>query len=334
MSLSIQTQEAQIRQVQTLAFEGIGGNSWASGDDSTIRADLENLHKRLKAWAKKHAVEDMCELKELAAEERDSLITLLARVVRPHSGAQNVIEALESAPLNKKPLAMCLQGLLSRHAYTNIINRPFFVLEDAGETLHSVYHQIHQGKTLRTTGPKLPDTNVYKVNGNESHIWRSKTLRLLAASPPNAQLEGGLSNYSATQKDVCSTFANDFYNGPAQYLIKPSSRKGGDVGSQCFNELEAIVQYAGELSYRLWSRRTTLRVLSLPDLKDQPFTARSEYLKAHPLHRLYEDDDRCDGWFVSVVAHPAVLGFGSTDGKDYSTPRVWMKAEVWLTEDI
>ncbi len=94
------------------------------------------------------------------------------------------------------------------------------------------------------------------------------------------------------------------------------------------------MQHAGELSSRLWSRRTALGVRSLRELDDEPFVARSELMKAHPLHRLYEDDDRCNGWVVGVVTHPAVLGFGSSDGKDYSTARVWMKAEVWLTESL
>jgi hypothetical protein len=93
------------------------------------------------------------------------------------------------------------------------------------------------------------------------------------------------------------------------------------------------VQYAGELSHRLWSRRTFFTVLPLADLKDHHFAARSELMIAHPLHRLYEDDDQCDGWSVGVVAHPAVIGYGSSDGKDYGTGRVWMKAEVWLAED-
>ncbi len=53
MSLSMKTQEPQIRQVQALAFVGIAGDSWAAGDDGTIRAELEILHRRVKAWAKK-----------------------------------------------------------------------------------------------------------------------------------------------------------------------------------------------------------------------------------------------------------------------------------------
>ena len=32
------------------------------------------------------------------------------------------------------------------------------------------------------------------------------------------------------------------------------------------------------------------------------------------------------------LVHPASLGFGSCDGDDYKTPRVWSEAEVLLAE--
>ena len=182
-------------------------------------------------------------------------------------------------------------------------------------------------------------TNAYEVNESESHLWRSKTLRLLATPPPDIQqgigspLEGGLA-YTASQTAVCHKLAAEFYNSPARYLIGLSSHKGGNTETQCLNDLESVLQSAGELSSRLWTRRTVLGVKSLLELESEPFAARSDLMKAHPLHRLYEDDNKCDGWLVSIVTHPAVLGFGSSDGKDYSTARVWMKAEVWLSENI
>ncbi|KAK0721913.1 hypothetical protein B0T26DRAFT_749377 [Lasiosphaeria miniovina] len=80
----------------------------------------------------------------------------------------------------------------------------------------------------------------------------------------------------------------------------------------------------------------TLGEIGLSELKNTPFSARSEVVKAHPLHRLYDDDDRCNGWSVGIVVHPAVVGFGSSDGRDYSKSmeRVWMKAEAFLSETV
>ena len=156
ISLSMKNQEAQIRQVQALAFVGIGGDSWAAGDDGTVRTELENLHIRVKNWAKKYATEDIGAAKGLPSNEHGSFIQLLAEVVRLRSGAQNVIEHLESGPIKKKAPAMCLQGLLAHHVYAKIISRPFFVLGDAGETLQSVYMEIRQGEIIPRRGSNTP----------------------------------------------------------------------------------------------------------------------------------------------------------------------------------
>ncbi|KAK4252160.1 hypothetical protein C7999DRAFT_10405 [Corynascus novoguineensis] len=328
MNRSVQNQEVRIRQVQALVFEGIGSESWATGDDSTVRADLENLHGRLKCWAKKHAIEDMSQVRELAPEEYGPLIQVLAQVVQLHSGTPNVIEHLESTPMiNKKSPAMCIQGLLAHHVYTKIISRPFFVFRDGGDLFQGLFEQIRQGKR------SISWQSTLVIDENEAHILRSRTLRLLATPPPNRAQGNGTYCYTTNQKAVCHELAGEFYESPVRHLIKPPSREGENAATQCLDDLASIFQYAGELSYKLWTRRTTLEISTLRDLRGVPFRMDIEYMKAHPLHRLYEDDDRCDGWFASVVAHPAVVGYGSSDGKDYTTPRVWMKAEVWLAED-
>ncbi|KAK3387753.1 hypothetical protein B0H63DRAFT_521779 [Podospora didyma] len=100
---------------------------------------------------------------------------------------------------------------------------------------------------------------------------------------------------------------------------------------------ESLVQYAGELSGELWSRKTALRVHRLAQLgsENTKFSALTNVAKAHPLHRLYEDEDRCNDWLVGVVVRPAVIGFRSSDGMNcnQNTGRVWMKAEVSLVEN-
>ncbi|KAK4108031.1 hypothetical protein N656DRAFT_784559 [Canariomyces notabilis] len=312
---SVKELEAQIRQVQALAFEGIGDDSWAAGDDSTARVDLENLHGRLKAWAKKYAIDEMSEVQGLAPDQFQSFIQLLAQVVRNRFDAPNVIENFQSGPMNRKSPAICIQGLLSHHVYVNIVGQPFFVLGETGKALQNVYRAI------------------YRVNGNESHAWRSRTLRLLATPPADMQQGDKPHDYSAFQKAICHQVAEEFFSGPAKHLIQSSHRESKDSDGQCFKDLDSIVQYAGDLSYRLWTRRTVVRVVSLPDLCNMPFRGNSDLMKAHPLHRLYEDEDRCDGWLIGVVAHPAVLADGTSDGKDYNTARVWMKVEVLLAEE-
>ncbi|KXX73245.1 hypothetical protein MMYC01_210030 [Madurella mycetomatis] len=154
MNLTIKEQEAQIRQVQTLAFERIDGDSWAAGDDSTVRADLENLHGRIKNWAKKHAIEDMESVEELTLDQYKSLVGAMSKVVRLRAlgdgecgdGRPAVIQHLQTARVKKKSPAMCVQGLVAHHIYTKIINSPFFVLGNHGASFQDVYEELKQGK--------------------------------------------------------------------------------------------------------------------------------------------------------------------------------------------
>jgi len=56
-------------------------------------------------------------------------------------------------------------------------------------------------------------------------------------------------------------------------------------------------------------------------------------MKPYGIHPFYDEEDNSyDGWLTNIVVRPAVIGFGSSDGSDYKTPRVWMKAEVVLGE--
>lgn len=154
MNLTIKEQETQIRQVQTLAFGRIDGDSWAAGDDSTVRADLENLHGRIKNWAKKHAIEDMGSVEELALDEYKSLVGAMSKVVRlcalgdgeSGDGRPAVIQHLQTARVKKKSPAMCVQGLVAHHIYTKIVNSPFFFLGDRGASFQDVYEELKQGK--------------------------------------------------------------------------------------------------------------------------------------------------------------------------------------------
>lgn len=160
-------------------------------------------------------------------------------------------------------------------------------------------------------------------------------LRLLTTPlTPNEANEEAINTtnaYAAHRNAICYQYAQDFITSPIKYLFKSCATR--EAAEQLFKDLKSVVQFAGELSSRLWARKTSMATRGLADLKETTFSADSNLLRAHALHKLYdEEDDRCDGCAVSVVVHPAVLGFGSSDGDDYQTSRVWMKAEVLVTE--
>ena len=169
------------------------------------------------------------------------------------------------------------------------------------------------------------------MNEKEAHAWRSKIFQLLVKDNTDAKLADPANHYGRAQAATCRSLAEYFYTGPAAALIKRVETE--DEASRALQDLDSIVQYAGGLSSRLWSRRTALEVKCLQELRAKPFTIRSGIMKAHALHRLFsDDDDSCDGQQVSLVVHPAVIGFGGSIEEYNAPPRVWMKAEVWLGE--
>jgi hypothetical protein len=180
---------------------------------------------------------------------------------------------------------------------------------------------------------RLDTNSAVSVNEKEAHAWRSKIFQLLVKNNTDAKPVDPANRYETAQVTTCRNLAEDFYTGPAAALIKCIETE--DEANPTLRDLDSIVQYAGGLSSRLWSRRTVLKVKGLPELRAQPFTIRSGIMNAHALHRLFsEDDDSCDGRLVSIVVHPAVIGFGGSIEEDNALPRVWMKAEVWLGEAL
>ena len=164
------------------------------------------------------------------------------------------------------------------------------------------------------------------VDMKESHAWRSKMLQLLN----RASGDGTASQYSERRASFCTHRAREFYAKTAMVLLKQLPDEGVKA---CFGVLDGIMKSAGELSGRLWSRKTNLSFGKLQHFSGDYFTAGSPHLDAHPIHHLEDDDDeRYNGWVVGLVVHPLVSGLGNSDGSDYTTERVWMKAQVWLEE--
>jgi len=132
----------------------------------------------------------------------------------------------------------------------------------------------------------------------------------------------------STTESLVAGFAErqalDFLHGPAQQLMKTSTTP--ELGER----LNTIYREAAALAYQLWTRRTAMTCRGLRDLRDLLFDNDSEFLVPHTLVHPDEHEDHLKGRPFTIVVHPLLLAFGTEEGADYESGRVWARAEVWL----
>jgi hypothetical protein len=169
---------------------------------------------------------------------------------------------------------------------------------------------------------------ICSANEGDAHAWRSQTLRMLLPAT-GANASDGEKYLRAKTETTIARFAEvqtlNFMNGPARYLLDFDSN---DEEKQ--KELQAIYQQAGTLSYRLWTQRTDLRCTTLRELGRPNFDADNEYLTPHSLVRYDDHEDQLKGKPITLIVHPLIQAFGTNEGKDYGSGRIWACAEVWL----
>lgn len=128
--------------------------------------------------------------------------------------------------------------------------------------------------------------------------------------------------------DKADRQASKFLKGAALYLI--SNEAPVDAG----DKLKAIYREAATLSYKLWSRRTSLACTTLNDLDHPIFEPTSIYMVAHSSVNYEKHENLLNGKPISIIVHPCLTVSGTDDAKDYDQQRVWAPAEVWLDSSV
>ena len=118
-------------------------------------------------------------------------------------------------------------------------------------------------------------------------------------------------------------------DGSARHLFDPNNNNEGSKKT-----LEGIYHEAATLSYRLWTQRTNLKCFTLQELKRKPFDADSKYLTPHSLVRYDDYEDQLKGKPITLIVHPLLLAFGTGEGEDRDSRKIWASAEVWLDSKL
>lgn len=319
-----------IRQKQEEKFKEMG--SWPSVEGSKVMGDLDRLKRDMRTFGKAMSINDWSIFQRLQEASYVALMNDLAEVcVLTTDGLPEGLTSLKSP-------GILLNALVAHHVYKTLFKNPFFFLDNGlgdvlpklglGSLLNEVYSRTQQGKCIqgykrwrKTT--KLSNT----ANQDEAHIWRSQTLRLLL--PPLRN------NTSSQERDVhlwtselISEVANlqaaCFLEGPARHLICDEAK------ANCGNKLQSIYHTAANISYMLWTRRTTMRCYTLEHFGQPTFNPESKDLIPHSSVKFDQFEDQLKGSPISLIVHPLLRLYGTNDAKDYDRGSVWAPAEVWL----
>jgi hypothetical protein len=123
---------------------------------------------------------------------------------------------------------------------------------------------------------------------------------------------------------VANLQATHFLEGPARHLIRDEAK--ANSGSK----LHRIYHMAANISYMMWTRRTTMKCYTLKHLGQPAFDPESKDLIPHSSVKYDKFKNQLKGKPISLIIHPLLRLFGTNDAEDYDRGSVWAPAEVWL----
>ena len=140
--------------------------------------------------------------------------------------------------------------------------------------------------------------------------------------------ETELATYRKTHSQLnstCHELACNFLTGDTSLLLRHST---DELTAATIGSLQGIILKAADIAIKIWTQPYFLTSKGLPGLP--AFEVSSPTMEAHRLHRLDDEDQSMDGRLIKVVTQPALIIHGNSDGKDYNTSRVLVKAVVCL----
>ncbi|KFZ02939.1 hypothetical protein V502_11373 [Pseudogymnoascus sp. VKM F-4520 (FW-2644)] len=299
-----------IRQKQEEKFKEMG--PWIPIEGSKVIGDLDRLKRDMRSFGKGMSTNDLSVFQRLEKSSHEALMNDLAEVCVLRS------DSLPEGLTSSKSPGLLLNALLAHHVYTVLFKDPFFFLNnglgDVPKTgLDSLLNEIY--------------SRTQQANQEEAHIWRSQTLRLLL--PPlrnntSSQEKGVHLWTSELISNAANLHATRFLEGPAQYLIRDEAK------ANCSSKLRSIYHTAANISYMMWTRRTTMKCFTLKHLGQRAFNPESKDLIPHSSVKYDQFEDQLEGRPISLIIHPLLQLFGTNDAKDYDRGSVWAPAEVWL----
>lgn len=161
------------------------------------------------------------------------------------------------------------------------------------------------------------------MNAKSTHQWRAQLLRIFATA-------GGNPTLAACKARRANALADEFLNGPASLCLRQETEERA-VDRVDF--LKDEISQALDFSLQLWAQRSRLDAMDLKVFHRhslERYVHQSELMEPHQSQSSDAPEDY-HGRRILMVVQPAVVAFGTEDGRDYGEiSRVWLKARVWM----
>jgi len=192
---------------------------------------------------------------------------------------------------------------------------------------------------LRQSSIAAQALNFYIINSKLSFIFPvrvSNGCLYFIAIISKKEDEGSVGEGQGTSNAIMASFyikqVNDFLGGDVRCLLRSVSP---EEEVQRHEELLDIFEQAGELATRLWSQKTSMKLLWASDFKDEMslFSADSAFMEAHSTMGCASDDHAFDGTKIDLVLVPTLVVFGNNEGRGYEVFKPWMKSTVLVFDE-
>ncbi|CAK1359213.1 hypothetical protein CB0940_05459 [Cercospora beticola] len=324
LEAQIEQQLETIRGMQAARMKSVESTQWAPIANSEIQSELKSIVARVRQWA----IECSALFRDQGLDSKGFARLVCASIDK--GCAANAFSLHGHLAQNKstskpgKAAAMLLAAVASFEIMHKIIGNPFFIF--AGQLDEDMLHET-EAKSM---------ANLIELTGHGDEAGgeglRYQLLRLLDPSQKDTSygtkyLRGVVDR---SRKKAVSQLA-------AGLLDQLLGEITADDLANARSGLEAVVNEAAELSWKLWTRKGRMEVFDQARLAKETkgvdvYSGTSALLEAHSLHvrDLENDSGALEGKPIILVCSPVVAIAGDAEGQGYTKSRVLKKAVVWM----
>lgn len=346
----IEALEATISKLQNAQLQSLEAMHWAPMATKDIEHELKSLMGRVRQWSTENTTLDIGQIMEAVRFDSNAEKLVSRGCI---SDPEQLRKALTGSKAMQKPgkaASLLLTALVTFEVMTKIVGDPFFAFVGKQTEKELGVLKAKHGAVLshlrdwieHCMNPLRFDVRstvlticVDDVAGAE--VFRCQTLRLI--DPPGSEdVKAKIRKAKRCADKGRQVAVSQLADAVVREFMEPLS---DEQLAHAKAGLEAIMQDAAELAWKLWTRKPTISVLGWTDLLRYPtnemswqsgLQVREQLFEPHQLHSriLHDEPQALDGVRIVLLCSPAIFFGGNADGQDYDHMTTIKQATVWM----